>query len=155
KGLKIDGAVALRMKGALREDGWFRSFDERRPVDALGKPVPWLTYPTLELLSRRLRPDMIVFEFGSGWGTLWWASRVARVVACEHDSVWHREMLGRVPANVTLLHINLSYGGEYCRAAALQNQQFDVVVVDGRDRIRCAIESIPALKNDGIIVWDN
>ena len=155
KSLGLHGAVALRMGGALRDDGWFRSFEEGRPVDAAGRPVPWLTYPAIEILSRRLRRDMKVFEFGCGWGTLWWAARVESVVACEHDPEWHREMAPRIPPNVTLLRIDLTEDGDYCRAAARSGSVFDLVVIDGRDRIHCAMQSIPALKSDGVILWDN
>ena len=155
KALGLHGAVVLRTKGALLEYGWFRSFDERRPMDAAGQPVPWLTYPTLEILSRRLRPEMTVFEFGSGWGTLWWAARVHSVTACEHDVEWHRNMADRVPANVTLLQIDLAEDGEYCRAAARMGPIFDLIVIDGRDRNHCAIRSVAALKPHGVILWDN
>ena len=153
--LGLHSAVALRRNGALRDDGWFRSFDERRPVDAAGKPLPWLTYPAIELLSRRLRPEMTVFEFGSGWGTLWWASRVRSVIACEHDVEWYRTMSARIPGNVTLLQIDLSYDGDYCRAATKFAEPFDIVVVDGRDRVHCAMQSVAALKKSGVLLWDN
>ena len=102
--LGIRSLLALRRGGMLVEDGWFRSFDEGRPVDARGEPLPWLTYGAIEFLSPRVRRDMSVFEFGCGWGTLWWASRVSRVIACEHDPSWFREMKSRVPANASLIH---------------------------------------------------
>lgn len=124
-------------------------------MDAAGRPIPWLTYPAIEILSRRLRPDMKVFEFGCGWGTLWWAARVESVVACEHDPAWYREMSTRVPKNVALIHMDLVPDGEYCRAAARQKEQFHIIIVDGRDRIHSAIQSVPALRDDGILLWDN
>jgi hypothetical protein len=33
--------------------------------------------------------------------------------------------------------------------------EFDIVVIDGRDRVSCARNSLGALKPDGVIVWDN
>ena len=153
--LGIRSLVALRRGGMLVQDGWFRSFDERKPVDASGRPLPWLTYGAIEFLGPRLRPDMRVFEFGCGWGTLWWAARVARVVACEHDETWFREMRPRMPENASLLHVPFDGGGEYARMASRSPGAFDIVVIDGRDRVRCARHSLSALTRGGVFVWDN
>jgi hypothetical protein len=153
--LGIRSLVALRRGGALVEDGWFRSFDEGRPVDAGGHPLPWLPYPSIEFLSSRVRRDMSVFEYGCGWGTLWWASRVDRIVACEHDERWYREVASRVPSNVILLHEPLERNGAYARAASRWPASFDVIVIDGRDRVRSALYSVSALKPSGVFVWDN
>jgi hypothetical protein len=154
--LGIRSLVALRRGGALVQDGWFRSFDEGRPVDADGNPLPWITYGAIEFLSARVRADMNVFEYGSGWGTLWWAARVSRVTSCEHDPVWYDDMARRVPAKVTLIHEPLHGGdGAYARVAARWPGAFDIIVIDGRDRVRCARHSLAALKPSGVFVWDN
>lgn len=153
--LGIRAVVALRRKGALLEDGWFRSFDAGRPVDADGRPLPWLTYPAIDFLGGRIAATMSVFEFGCGWGTLWWAARVAKVTACEHDEAWAHEVEERAPRNVTLLHEPLDRDGSYCRAAARRAERFDIIVIDGRDRTHCALRSVAALAPGGIFVWDN
>lgn len=146
---------SLATRGPLKEDGWLRSFAQGEPVDAAGRPLPWLTYGAIEFLARRVRPEMSVFEYGSGNSTLWWASRVREVIACEHDRGWFEKVRARAPGNVTLRHVALEYGGDYCRAVAEYPGRFDIVVIDGRDRVNCATHAIGALKPDGIIVWDN
>jgi hypothetical protein len=45
--------------------------------------------------------------------------------------------------------------GEYCRRAARYAGRFDIVVIDGRDRVNCAIQSVVALSPQGVFVWDN
>jgi len=145
---------ALWERSPLREDGWFRTFRERRPVDSQGAPIPWITYGALRFLAPRVRPDWRVFEFGGGHGTLWWAARVREVVACEHEALWRERIAARAPANATILHVSLEYGGPYSRAAR-DRGPFDVVIVDGRDRVNCAIHSVDALGPGGVIVWDN
>src|SRR5262245_28005169 len=155
KRLRLYALWSLRRTGPLREDGWFRSFEERMPVDAEGQPLPWLTYSAIELISERIRPDMEIFEYGAGMGTLWWAARVRSVTACEHDDTWFREVRARVPGNVSLLHVPLEYGGEYSRAVARYPGRCDVVIIDGRDRVNCAKHAVSALKPDGVIIWDN
>ena len=153
--VRLDALYALWRSGPLREDGWFRSHHERRPVDARGNPIPWITYPALAFLASRVPRDVSVFEYGCGYGTLWWAARAREVVACDHDPAWISEIGARAPGHVTLLHVPLEYGGAYSRAAASYTERFDVVVIDGRDRVNCARHAVKALKPDGVIVWDN
>lgn len=155
KKLDLYSLYSLRINGAVRESGWFRTFREKRSVDEAGNPIPWFTYPAIEFISRRVRPDMKVFEYGSGASTLWWAQRVDAVVACEHDELWYRRVAELVPDNVRLRHIPLAYDGGYCRAVAEYRGEFDVVALDGRDRVNCAIHALEALKPDGVIIWDN
>ena len=145
----------LARRGALVDEGWFRSYREQASVDAAGAPLPWLTYPAIELLRRRVRADMSVFEYGAGNGTLWWSGQVREVVSVEHDPAWHARLRDRVPANVTLLHRPLEYGGEYGRTAADYPGRFHVVVIDGRDRVNSARAAVIALRPDGVVVWDN
>lgn len=148
---------ALWERSPLREDGWFRSARARLPVDANGCPIPWISYPALAFLAPRTQPSWRVFEFGCGHGTLWWASRVAAVVACEHDASWRRRIADIAPPHVTIRHVPLEYGGEYSRAAAAAaaGGAFHVVVIDGRDRVNSALRSVEALTPDGVFVWDN
>jgi predicted O-methyltransferase YrrM len=99
---------------------------------------------------------MRVFEFGSGFSTLWWAERVDWVTSVEHDEGWARDMAARAPENATILQVGLDYDGEYCRTAVrCDDGPFHVAIVDGRDRVNCAINCVPALRDDGVIVWDD
>ena len=125
------------------------------PVDAEERPLPWYAYPVIELLARRVRPDMHVFEFGSGNSTLWWANLVEEVVAVEHDAQWAVRMAAQVPENVSFLRVPLEPDGDYCRTALRSGQKFHVIVIDGRDRVNCAKQCVKALRDDGVIVWDD
>ncbi|MEO5617729.1 MAG: FkbM family methyltransferase [Candidatus Eisenbacteria bacterium] len=146
---------SLLTQGPLREDGWLRSFRAGHPVDAAGEPVPWLTYPAIEFLAARVRSEWRVFEYGAGASTRWWAARVSEVVSVEHDRGWYERVKGGLPATVTLRHVPLEYGGDYARSAAANPGRFDVVVIDGRDRVNCARAALVGLNPTGVIVWDN
>jgi predicted O-methyltransferase YrrM len=148
-------ARLFRRESYLRTQGWFESYKRRAPVDARGEPIPLLTYPALELLSSRLPRDITVFEFGSGHSTLWWAGRVARLVAVEHDPAWYERIRARAPAHVELHLLPLEPGGAYSRRILGHPGAFDVVVIDGRDRVHCAANAPGALKPGGVIVWDD
>ena len=147
---------SLRRIGPLKEDGWFRSFREEACVDAEGNPVPWMTYPAVEFLKKRIQKNLSVFEYGCGASTLWWSSRVQEVISLEHDKGWYEKIARKVPGNVRLLHMELDYGGNYSRKIREYGmERFDIVVIDGRDRVNCMINSVDALKSSGIIILDN
>lgn len=145
----------VRNYGMLYEYGWWHSHKKKAAIDNLGQPIPWYTYPCLEFIENRLHERFEVFEYGCGNSTLWWAARVNNVISCEHDREWYEKVNRRIPENVSLSYQELVYGGEYCQVIGQYRDQFDVVVVDGRDRVRCVKNCLNALKSDGIIVWDN
>jgi len=151
-----DLEVAKEAFNALDALGWITSRKAKRPIDADGNPLPWITYPAIALLERRVKPNMNVFEFGSGFSTLWWSKRAQSVTAVEHHVGWYERIKGQVPDNATLHHVELQEDGEYCRAAAQSPEKpFHVIVIDGRDRVNCAKNAISALRPGGVIVWDN
>lgn len=149
------GLYSLKIKGPLLEDGWFRSFDEARPVDVNGEPVPFITYPAIEFLSRRVRPDMTVFEYGCGASTLWWAKRVKEVRSAEHNPDWFERISKAAPANVQVYFAALGEDNAYPSLALVPGFLFSVVVIDGRERVRCAKFALDVLRPEGVIVWDN
>ena len=147
--------VLLRKYGYLAAVGWPRSARLGEPVDAHGMPIPWMTYPAVAFLEPRLKSSFRVFEYGSGNSTFWWAARVAWVDSCEHDSAWIARLQGRLPGNVRLRHVPLDHEGQYSTAVIEARGPFDVVVVDGRDRVSCARNSLLVLATRGVIVWDD
>lgn len=153
--LDLRGLYSLRRGGPLFEDGWFRSYREQTSIDATGLPLPWLTYPAIEFLLRRIKPEMSVFEYGSGGSTRWWASRVRDVVSVEHDRTWFEKARKDQQAHVRAYQIDLVYGGEYSRKIQDFENCFDVVVVDGRDRVNCLKNCLQALKPLGVVILDN
>jgi len=146
---------SLWVHGPLHDDGWFRSVREGASIDANGDSIPWFTYPTIEFLSRRIHSEMSVFEYGCGESTLWWANRVKRVVSCEHDESWYRTISLKKVHNIEIKCIPLEYGGAYCREVANYTSAFDIIIIDGRDRVNCVRNALNALKPSGIIIWDN
>ncbi len=137
----------------LETTGWIRSRCDKAAVDGSGKPVPWWTYPSVQFISPRISRGMRVFEYGSGASTLWWAARVTTVVACEYDAAWYKRMCAVIPQNVELVHA--SEKENYARQILGSGELFDVVTIDGEERVECARVCVRALKPDGIIVWDN
>jgi len=141
--------------GFLYEIGWTSSFDKKLPVDKNDHPLPWLSYPMIHFLEHYLNENMTIFEFGSGNSTLFFAERVKRVVSLEHDKKWYERALSLMPKNVEMIFQELEYGGDYCKTLKKLNKTFDIIFVDGRDRVNCIKESALSLNAGGIIILDD
>lgn len=123
--------------------------------DENGMVNPWWSRTAIDLIQKNLTKDFAVFEWGSGNSTLFWSQYVGSVVSIEHDPEWYERMKNIVPDNVKLRFCELEYGGEYCKKILDEKEKFDIILIDGRDRVNCALNSLEHLKENGIIVWDD
>jgi len=135
------------------ESGWLESLVQGKPVSKAGAPIPWYTYPAIEFIEPRIGPNFRVFEYGSGWSTVWWAERAENVFAVEHDPEWFGMVQPQLPDNARLaLRTDPDlYIGELKASGG----QFDVIVIDGEHRNECARIAAEHLKATGAIVFDN
>jgi len=147
--------IGFETDGYLHDIGWLESMDTDSVIDAQGKPIPWLTYPFISFVGARLNKSHQIFEFGSGNSTLYYAEKVASVDSVEHDKFWYDKIKTSVPQNSTLYFCDMDYGGAYCQYAEKTGKQYDIIVVDGRDRVNCCKNSVSALKPGGVIVLDD
>lgn len=146
----------IQKNSYLNRVGWFESFRQRMPCDSNNLALPWITYSAIAFLKKRINKEMHVFEYGSGNSTIWWSSKVFKIVSCEHDREWYSRLKSKLAAdNVEYLYHDLVPGGDYSKAILKYKDTFDIVVIDGRDRVNCAKNSIPAMKSSGVIIWDN
>ncbi len=152
-GSKVRGLYQLSDKTALDEWGWYNSLEKGFPCDKEGQPIPWISYSAIALLQGRVKSDWDIFEFGSGYSTLWWAKHCHSVTSSEHDAAWCKKVAQLVPGNCTVLSTELN--SEYPLAAKLSGKMYDVIVIDGRKRVKCALNSVNCLKEAGVMVWDD
>jgi spermidine synthase len=54
-----------------------------------------------------------------------------------------------------MVFCELKSNGDYCRMPVKLNVKFDVIIVDGRDRVNCCKQAIEALSPDGVVVLDD
>ena len=146
---------SFKYSGILSDYGWWESYKRGLPIDKQGNPIPWVTYPFIEFIEGRLKNNLEVFEYGSGNSTFWYAKRVKYVTSVEHDRDWYEKIKSNLPENVSLFYKELVYGGDYSRFILFQNKKFNIVSIDGRDRVNCIIHSINAITEDGIIILDD
>jgi len=152
---RLKALLSYGHKGYLANIGWFTSFDNQQALDSNGEPLPWVTYSFIDFIKTRLNKDLKIFEYGSGSSTLFYAKRVLKVVSVEHDETWYNKIVKSKPANAEMIFSKLERGGEYSKKAAALGEKFDIVIVDGRDRVNCCINSVKALTPSGVIVLDD
>lgn len=142
-------------KSYFRTTGMLRSYAAGRPMDGDGNALPLMTTGMADLLVDRLTPTMHVFEYGSGSSTHFFSQRVATVTSVEHDSKWIDAVRADIAPNVELLQRDVDDNGEYCRAIREHDRTYDVVAVDGRDRINCLREALTRVGDTGVIIFDD
>jgi predicted O-methyltransferase YrrM len=118
-----------------------------------------------------------VFEYGSGASTVWLARRAHEVHTVEHDVDFSATVtdLTSEYTNVTAYIVppakiddsrdsvirserrsneSLDFTN-YVKSIHSVDGRFDLIVIDGRARVACLRESLPRLKDGGIVVFDN
>jgi hypothetical protein len=162
---------------------WFSSF--RKGKSLLEKGVPWMPYLAIQRLKDFLKPQMLVFEYGSGGSTVFFAQRVKRVFSVEHDPRWHAlvsealrmrnltncEYLLREPRRIgpppkgepsiyganarPQDHPEMNFDS-YVRAIECHpDEPFDLVVVDGQARTACIEHALKKMRRGGYLLLDN
>jgi SAM-dependent methyltransferase len=136
------------------------------PIDV---ELPWFSYGAIDFLEAFLRPEMTVFEFGSGGSTLFFAERCRSVESVDEDRDWAAQVQARAAArslnNIILRICPYDFsrvdgfeGSEYL--AQIRGRSPDVVVVDGSDdpfvfRPICFRVAEEQVAPGGIIVVDD
>ncbi len=152
---RLKSILSFNHKGYLNDVGWFKAFDSKSPVDGEGNPIPWVTYSFIDFIKTRLNKQHAVFEFGSGNSTFFYAKYAGMVVSVEHDKDWYDKIVSTKPENSEMIFCELIRGGDYCKMPIKLEEKFDIIIVDGRDRVNCCEQAIGALSPNGVVVLDD
>jgi len=153
-------------------------------IDKGDKIVPWIPIKAKIWLDKTLKPDMILFEFGSGLSTLYFSTKVKKVISIEHNKKWYNllkkelirkgidncecflkepELIDTKNSRIAKIEYTSDlkeYQGFHFRRYVesidrYPNQFFDIVFIDGRVRIDCILHSINKIKIGGFLILDN
>src|SRR4051812_33504738 len=111
----------------------------RSPIDL---ELPWFSYGAIDFLETFLRPQMRIFEFGSGGFTIFFSRRCANVESVEDDPAWAarvRERMARLGLTnfaITECPFDFNHPGGFAESQYLgrvREGSYDVIVVDGAD----------------------
>ena len=153
--LKLRTLLSLGFKGYLAERGWFKALETRSAVDENGEAIPWVTYSFIDFIKGRINNQHDIFEFGCGNSTLFYAKNSGSVTSVEHDKTWFERNANMKLPNVELIYCELVRGGDYSKSTVKTNKKFNIIIVDGRDRVNCCKESLQSLTENGVIILDN
>lgn len=114
----------------------------------------WFTEPAIKLLDDYLKENnCFVFEFGMGSSTIYLKDKCKYLMSVEHDAEWYKKIakdFSSAGAH-TLFHMERPYNTiiDNCKIP------IDVIIVDGRDRVKCIQSAIPKLRSAGWLILDN
>lgn len=127
--------------------------------------LPWITDGAIEFLKNYINKNSIVLEFGIGKSTIWFANNVKNLVSIEHDKYWFKKIQNKLlnKTNVELiLHTTSVIKGtdliKSCYSIKINkfpDNFFDLVLIDGRNRVKCFKKSDRVLKPNGFMMLDN
>lgn len=149
---KAYSLALIEQNSALAKKGYFLSRRLQLPIDNSHRPLPWYTYPCIDFLEKRLNPKWSVFEYGSGYSTLWWATKVNKVVSVESDKNWYNAVSLKKLDNMQIYLQTESY--DYINTVS-KGSPYDIICIDGVYRNECVKKAINNLTQDGVIVFDN
>jgi len=118
--------------------------------------APWFKPETLKYVSSLLKSDWIIFETGCGSSTIWFSSRVKKVISFEHSREWYIK-LKEIIENNRIKNIDLQLNPDYPEKgiSGFKENEFDFVSIDGRGRVKSVEMVIPYLKSEGYLLLDD
>jgi hypothetical protein len=147
--------------------------------------IPWINFPAQRWLQTKLSQDSLVFEWGSGASSVYFAKRVKELTSIEYDKQWfeivENEFINQGFRNGQLKFFGANdlsefdpfpdnihyYQSEdkgyknkifYSYVRSILNypdSYFDLILVDGRARGGCLKMAMTKIKQGGIILLDN
>jgi len=146
--------------------------------------TPFYTPQAIRSLQRLLSAHSRVFEWGSGISTQWYASRVGELVSVEHDPVWYERSRSALDsggmAHARLLfspvHLDPTYDWQHvwpyydrlghaprkpefkdymAQIDHFPEEYFQVIAIDGRERVGCLLHALPHLAKGGCVILDD
>ncbi len=136
--------------------GWRDSVTTNSCIDENGDFIPWYNYSAIYFLKQRLSSSMNIFEYGSGYSTLFFAKYCNSVISSETREKW-RDLITNLASENGLenININLIQKHEFVQSISLHSRKFDIIIVDSEFRNDCIAISTDFITDDGIVILDN
>ena len=132
---------------------------------AIREAIPWISYPAVDYLRKIVKPETRVFEWGSGGSTIFFALLGARVSSMESSLSWKKiideglqkqpeEVLRRIDMRFVPAEESPQKMQEYIDEVA-KGGPWDLILVDGWERVRCIETARAHTAPGGVILLDN
>lgn len=136
-------------------------YGKGKKKDIYGYVYPWWSSDFIRMIEYWNMKNMKIFEWGSGYSTLWFASRCQHITSIEYDSQWF-EWCKRMSielsldSKITLRLIDYLDGTDrYYSAIDMSEDIYDIIIIDGRNRCNCAKSALRHVKNGTVIILDD
>lgn len=148
--------LTTRKESYLVKTGYINSIKNLEPVNKEGNPIPWMNYSFIDFLEPRLNRSMKVFEYGSGYSTLYLSDKVHSITSIEFDKSWFEKMSNNLNEKDNCEVVYRPNPENYNVAIKEYGDElFDIIILDGRDRKECVKHIIPYLSDGGVIILDD
>lgn len=120
--------------------------------------LPWLTDEAIGFLEKLLqeKEHAKILEFGCGGSTIWFSKRTRHLVSIEHDVRWYTKTKNYLEAlQVPTVDLRLIKSNYFLQCDTFEDNYFDLILIDAKDRIKCTQRAIRILKPGGILMLDN
>jgi hypothetical protein len=154
-------------------------------ADTLHIHTPWMVYEAINFLKKWVKKDMKIYEYGSGSSTLFFSNLAGNVISIEHYEAWYRtvnaylqnhqiknveyHLLEPSPLNKAdgscadpaaykscfPEYKGFSFKNYVSSIDRYPDNNFDLVIIDGRSRSSCILHAIRKVKPRGILLVDN
>jgi len=151
----------------------------------LNDEVPWVNFKAIAWLESYLKPNMSVFEYGSGGSTIFLARRIKKLISVEHDKNWYKKVSSvlskegisncelvlckpeKNPSSVAHFPGYRNYKSHLDQYAGMSFENyarsieeypeghFDLVFIDGEVRSSCVFHALNKILPGGYLMFDN
>lgn len=119
-----------------------------------GLVLPWYTKSFLDELVTWDLKDKVVFEYGCGASSLWWASKCKQLYGVENNRDYFEALCEHLRHNPARIAYETEENG-YISSIRQWQRQFDIIIVDGQWRDESIPTVLEHLKPGGKIIYDN
>jgi precorrin-6B methylase 2 len=147
--------LILKKDSFLYQSGWINSILENKPVQKDNHYIPWINYSFFTFIDSRISDDQNVFEYGAGYSSIYFSKTVKKLYSVEHDPTWIEKIKSQSRDNHVIYNISEIENKQYAQSIKRPLIKFDIVFVDGRDRVDCSIYSVSYLSDRGVLILDD
>ena len=118
-------------------------------------PIPWFTYPLIEILQNINWEGKKILEFGAGCSTIFFVKKNCEIISFEEDKNWSDFVINK--SNSEKLKVINRPVGFNEELNEVKNMKFDVIIIDGHERqeILKIVTEMDLLSRTGAIIFDN
>lgn len=141
---------------------WYRriysSFFYHRIYRKIYPDYPYYTPGAIKFLRKNIHKNVKVFEYGSGQSTIWWSKMCVEVHAIENNENWYQRISAKADKNIAKIHFyntQNTYDKYIDSVNEFPDKYFDIIIIDGRERVECIKKAVKHVKDGGFLVLDD